>query len=121
LIPALINGFLTSLVFLASRRSPLTGVLAVVAILATGLSIVWLWPFRPEGVGDTRSALFGTYFAIVGITVLPGAVLALLAGRLNGRRRSVVGIASVCVSLCFGAGFIVTALAGVCQFLGDCL
>ena len=122
LIPALINGALTVLVFLASMRSLRAGFAACLASMALGLLALWVWSTpRPRPAEDTTLALLATCLATVALTFLPGAVLAMIAGRLDGRRRFIAAMASECVALFLGVYFMVILLTCTCGILGDCL
>ena len=119
LVPAVVNGGLTTVAFLASRRSALAGVLVSVAVTSIYVGVLWFWPGPPsrQPGGD----LFWTYVAIVGVTWFPRAVMAVVGGRRHRRLRGPLGIGAVCLGVLLGAGYILTALAFACRFLGDCL
>lgn len=119
LVPAVINGGLTTAAFLSSRRRVLAGVLVSVAVSAIYVGVLWFWPGPSSG--HSRGDLFWTYVAIVAVTWFPGAVIAMVAGRCGPRLRVPLGIGAVCVGILLGAGYIFTALAFACRLLGDCL
>jgi hypothetical protein len=120
-VPALINGSLTAVVFAVSRRTFLVGVLSILVIPLACVAVLWFWPSPAGPSRHSRLTLFEMYSAIVAFTWFPGALLALIAGRIGGRGRPVLGTVSICVGLIFGAAFILTALGFACGFLGDCL
>jgi len=120
-VPALINGILTVLVLAASLRRLLAGIVSGLVILTVLVAVSWLWPSSGGPSRHSAGAVFGTYLAIIAFTWLPGAALAVIAGRLSGGRRAVLGTVSICVGLLLGAAFVVTGLSFVCGLLGDCL
>jgi hypothetical protein len=119
IVPAVINGALTLLVFLGSRKNlRLGGGLLVVVTLAYG----WLiWSPNNNAVVHSTADIAWTNAEIVGTVWLPGSIVAAVAGRLSPRFQLPFGIGAVCLGAVLGAGAVFIALAAVCTNLGECL
>jgi hypothetical protein len=119
-VAALINTVCTAAVFFASRRKLILGALLAAAVLLTYLAVLWFFlggSTDPHSVGE----LLGTELATVAVVWCPGAILALIAGRLHDRMRRALGVVSVLAGLLLGAGYIFVALEFSCRFLRECL
>jgi hypothetical protein len=121
LIPAVVNGILTAVVFLASRRRFLADVAAVLALFIALLSVLWFWPGSEGLRRHPQSLELAAYATIVAITWLLGALLALLAGRIRQSKQIWASATAIVSGTLMGAGYIITGLAVVCGVLGDCL
>jgi hypothetical protein len=120
IVAALINTVCTTAVFFASRRKLILGALLGVAVLLTYFVVLWFLSGRST-YGHSLAALIGNDLALVTVVWCPGAILALIAGRLQNRARRALGIASVFIGLLLGAAYIFVALEFACRFLRECL
>jgi hypothetical protein len=117
-VPAVINGFFTAVAIGVGRRSLRAGFGAVLAILVLYVAASWFWPgFRPQ---PGESELFWMYLIVGSLTWIPGAVLAIAAGR-RWPRMAWLGVIAVGLSVITGAGLSSTALAVACGLFGHCL
>jgi len=116
-VPAFINGLFTVVVLLLSDRGVRLGVLGSLAILAAFVTAMWVWPGSPS---PSWSAETATYIAVVVVTWMPGAVLAIVAGRLKRQMHLIVGTISVCLAVLLGAAFFGTGFVFACGLLGRC-
>jgi hypothetical protein len=118
LIPAMINGLFTIGVLIASRRNVIAGILALAVVLAIYFSALYFWPV--DASPRTRTEDLRLYVLVVAVTWLPGALIALLAGR-KWPRLPWLGPGAVAVGLVTGGSFILTTLSLACSMYGDCL
>ena len=119
LIPAVVNGGLTLGVLLLGRRGQRHAVAAAVLVFVAYLCAIWFWPDPTL----PRLLYLWPYAAILAVTWLPGAMMAIMAWRQVGRPASALAVASVCTGVGLGAAFIFTSFWFACSILGkgDCL
>jgi len=119
-LPALLAPAGAVLIFLAARWRRHIGLVTsvVFATAACAYLAADQNSHRPVQLGLVE---WGAIAAIVGITVVPGALLALLAAHRQGTARNALLIGAVLVSAALGTASLVTYLAVWCACTGDCL
>jgi len=118
ILPAAINVACTLAVLSVGARRRAFAAATAALVFAIAIPVVAFWPQQHHGPRLPAELL--TYSAIVGVTWIPGAILAVLASGRPTRSRIVLSIAAVLISAALGGAFLYTALAMVCSILGDC-